>query len=341
MPSTISRRASRRGRGSGPRVRAVMGHARQRRGRGSWCHTGLRSIWRGEPARLRPARAGPRLVRRARARPAVAAAGASAVVGDGLGVHAPADAGRRGCCRCTSSGWSGGRPRPPWPPSRRARRCGPGAGSATRAGRCGCTPRPWRSSSGTAARCRRRYDDLLALPGRRRLHRGRDRGVRLRPAARRARHQRAPGARAGAGRRRVPGRVGDPRRARPGRRRAARRRGDRRHLVGGGDGARGAGLHGGATRAAPRARSPTGAPGARPATRRTTGRRGKVQTWAGTDRQCRGRLLAVLRETRRAGAPAAGSTPPGPTTTQRERCLASLLDRRLLVRTSERTYALP
>ena len=38
----------------------------------------------------------------------------------------------------------------------------------------------------------------------------------------------------------------------------------------------------------------------------------KVQTWAGTDRQCRGRLLAVVRD---ADGPAhpAGWTPPGPT----------------------------
>ena len=41
----------------------------------------------------------------------------------------------------------------------------------------------------------------------------------------------------------------------------------------------------------------------------------KVQTYAGTDRQCRGRLLAVLRDSRRRGARRAGSTRPGTTPT--------------------------
>ncbi|GCD89712.1 A/G-specific adenine glycosylase [Nocardioides sp. LS1] len=66
----------------------------------------------------------------------------------------------------------------------------------------------------------------------------------------------------------------------------------------------------------------------------------KVQTWAGTDRQCRGRLLAVLRD-------AEGSVPPGRLETawadeaQRTRCLASLLADGLLVRTDAGSYALP
>ena len=53
---------------------------------------------------------------------------------------------------------------------------------------------------------------------------------------------------------------------------AARRRADRGDLGGRGDGARRAGVHRRRTRPARAARSPTGAPGARPATRRTTGR---------------------------------------------------------------------
>ena len=66
----------------------------------------------------------------------------------------------------------------------------------------------------------------------------------------------------------------------------------------------------------------------------------KVQTYAGTDRQCRGRLLAVLRDSDGSvhrsrldavWAPAA----------QRDRCLASLLDDGLVTRTSGDTYALP
>jgi A/G-specific adenine glycosylase len=66
----------------------------------------------------------------------------------------------------------------------------------------------------------------------------------------------------------------------------------------------------------------------------------KVQTWAGTDRQCRGRLLTVLRDSagpvHRSRLDAAWTDP-----TQRERCLQTLLDDRLLVQTSETTYALP
>jgi A/G-specific adenine glycosylase len=66
----------------------------------------------------------------------------------------------------------------------------------------------------------------------------------------------------------------------------------------------------------------------------------KVQTYAGTDRQCRGRLLAVLRDSDGSvhrsrldavWAPAA----------QRDRCLASLLDDGLVTRASGDTYALP
>ncbi|WP_240340213.1 A/G-specific adenine glycosylase [Nocardioides sp. SYSU D00038] len=64
------------------------------------------------------------------------------------------------------------------------------------------------------------------------------------------------------------------------------------------------------------------------------------QAWQGTDRQCRGRLMAVLREAegavdkRRLDAtwPDAG---------QRERCLASLVADGLAVATGPTTYALP
>jgi A/G-specific adenine glycosylase len=65
----------------------------------------------------------------------------------------------------------------------------------------------------------------------------------------------------------------------------------------------------------------------------------KAQTWAGTDRQCRGRLLAVLRD-------AEGPVPPRAMDQawddkpQRDRCLASLLTDGLLVRVPE-GYALP
>jgi A/G-specific adenine glycosylase len=66
----------------------------------------------------------------------------------------------------------------------------------------------------------------------------------------------------------------------------------------------------------------------------------KVQTWAGTDRQCRGRLLAVLRESE-------GAVPLGrldaawSESTQRIRCLAGLVEDGLAVRTDAGTYALP
>jgi A/G-specific adenine glycosylase len=66
----------------------------------------------------------------------------------------------------------------------------------------------------------------------------------------------------------------------------------------------------------------------------------KVQTWAGTDRQCRGRLLAVLRDTdgevTQQRLEAAWSDEP-----QRSRCLAALVVDGLAVRTDARTYALP
>lgn len=66
----------------------------------------------------------------------------------------------------------------------------------------------------------------------------------------------------------------------------------------------------------------------------------KAQAWAGTDRQCRGRLMAVLRDS------------DGPVhlsaleavwhdTPQRERCLAGLLDDALVVRSGPESYALP
>lgn len=66
----------------------------------------------------------------------------------------------------------------------------------------------------------------------------------------------------------------------------------------------------------------------------------RVQTWAGTDRQCRGRLLAVLRES-------AGPVHPSrldaawSDETQRVRCLASLVADGLVVPSGADTYALP
>lgn len=65
-----------------------------------------------------------------------------------------------------------------------------------------------------------------------------------------------------------------------------------------------------------------------------------VQTYAGTDRQCRGRLLAVLRD-------APGSVPKSrldaawDIADQRERCLASLVADGLVVATGSGRYSLP
>lgn len=64
------------------------------------------------------------------------------------------------------------------------------------------------------------------------------------------------------------------------------------------------------------------------------------QTWAGTDRQCRGRLLGVLRD---AHGPVHRSRLDAvwADEVQRTRCLASLVDDGLVAATSADTYALP
>jgi A/G-specific adenine glycosylase len=66
----------------------------------------------------------------------------------------------------------------------------------------------------------------------------------------------------------------------------------------------------------------------------------KVQTWAGTDRQCRGRLLGLVRDS---DGPVHASRMEAAwaDAQQRERCLASLLVDGLLTRASAGTYALP
>jgi A/G-specific adenine glycosylase len=66
----------------------------------------------------------------------------------------------------------------------------------------------------------------------------------------------------------------------------------------------------------------------------------RAQQYAGTDRQCRGRLLAVLRDDH---APVHRSRLEGSWTheLQRERCLAGLLEDGLVVRLPGQMYALP
>lgn len=70
------------------------------------------------------------------------------------------------------------------------------------------------------------------------------------------------------------------------------------------------------------------------------GPRRRTQSWEGTDRQCRGRLMAVLREA--TGAVHVSSLeavwPAGP---QRERCLAGLVADGLAVRVGPETWSLP
>ncbi|MGN6130571.1 MAG: A/G-specific adenine glycosylase [Nocardioidaceae bacterium] len=66
----------------------------------------------------------------------------------------------------------------------------------------------------------------------------------------------------------------------------------------------------------------------------------RVQTYAGTDRQCRGRLLAVLRDTHgpvhASALEAAWHLPE-----QRERCLAGLVEDGLVAQLAEERYTLP
>ena len=64
------------------------------------------------------------------------------------------------------------------------------------------------------------------------------------------------------------------------------------------------------------------------------------QAWAGTDRQCRGRLLAVVRESEGA-VHRTRLDAVWPDRRQRARCLAGLVEDGLLVRASADTYALP
>lgn len=66
----------------------------------------------------------------------------------------------------------------------------------------------------------------------------------------------------------------------------------------------------------------------------------RAQAWAGTDRQCRGRLMAVLREALGAVHVSSLEAAWGPTE-QRERCLAGLLADGLAVQVGPETYALP
>ncbi|MDT9594719.1 A/G-specific adenine glycosylase [Nocardioides zeae] len=65
-----------------------------------------------------------------------------------------------------------------------------------------------------------------------------------------------------------------------------------------------------------------------------------AQTWAGTDRQCRGRLMAVLRDAD-GPVPISALEAAWAGAEQRERCLRSLVDDGLLAQVGPSTYALP
>lgn len=64
------------------------------------------------------------------------------------------------------------------------------------------------------------------------------------------------------------------------------------------------------------------------------------QAWDGTDRQCRGRLMALLRDDHGA-VHASRLVSAWPDAGQRERCLTSLLADGLVVQAGDETYALP
>ena len=66
----------------------------------------------------------------------------------------------------------------------------------------------------------------------------------------------------------------------------------------------------------------------------------RAQAWAGTDRQCRGRLLAVLRDTEGPVHPSRLDA-AWPDERQRLRCLASLVEDGLAVRDDAESHALP
>ena len=136
-----------------------------------------------------------------------------------------------------------------------------------------------------------------------------------------------------------PAPLGHPRRARARGGRAARRRGDRRHLGGRGHGARRPRVHRQPTPAA------TSCPIADQCAWRAAGQPAydgpprQAQAWAGTDRQCRGRLMAVLRDAegpvhrRRLEA-------AWPDAEQRERCLQTLIGDGLVTQAAADRYVL-
>ena len=111
-------------------------------------------------------------------------------------------------------------------------------------------------------------------------------------------------------------------------------------LVGGGDGAGRAGVHGRPARAAPTARWRRHCAWLAAGRPRDARRGGGRSSYEGTDRQCRGRLIAVLRES---GAPVrrAASTPSGPSPAQLDRALDGLVADGLVDPLPDGRFALP
>ena len=190
----------------------------------------------------RPPRTAAPVVRRSRARPAVALALGDPVVGHGLGVHAAADPGVAGPARARPVA------RPVAPSGRPGHRAGGRGGpdvGATRVSAPGTAAARRRARDRGAPRRRgpRRPRRPARAAGRGRLHRLGGRRLRARAAPPRPRHQRPAGARPGPRRGRAPARGGHPCRTGPRHCAAPGRRRRRRDLVGGGDGARRPGLH--------------------------------------------------------------------------------------------------
>ena len=67
----------------------------------------------------------------------------------------------------------------------------------------------------------------------------------------------------------------------------------------------------------------------------------RVQKFAGTDRQVRGRLLDVLRAAHEPGGRRGAGRRPGTTPSQRSRCLDSLLTDGLVEQTDDGLFTLP
>ena len=65
----------------------------------------------------------------------------------------------------------------------------------------------------------------------------------------------------------------------------------------------------------------------------------RAQAWAGTDRQCRGRILALAREADSVSTEQVEAAWPG--AEQRERCLAGLVADGLLTQITPGRWALP